>query len=68
MAILKGALEAKKFQEGKPLSAKEAIKAQCYLCNGEDEGSGEDCQGKSCPLYPFFKKWLFKGRRKALGS
>lgn len=45
---VKGALEYKKFKEGKPLTRKQAILAQCYECNGFD---GEDCLGPSCPLY-----------------
>ncbi len=35
------------------MSYKEAILAQCYVCNGQED-SAEDCQaGESCPLYPF---------------
>ena len=66
MGQLKGSRETKKFREGQSLTPKQAIKAQCYICNGEEEGSNEDCQGKGCPLYPFFKKWLFTTQRKAL--
>ena len=67
MGILKGQKEVEKFMKGEKLSAKGAIKAHCYLCNGEDEGSNEDCQGKSCPLYPFFKKWIKIKRRSGEG-
>ena len=63
MGQIKGQLEYNKFKEGKPLTAKQAIKAQCYICNGEEEGSFMDCQGKNCPLYPFFRKWLLRGRK-----
>ncbi|MEI6831308.1 MAG: hypothetical protein WCK61_01225 [Candidatus Omnitrophota bacterium] len=52
MGKIKGQLEYEKFKESKPLTRKEAILAQCYVCNGEDEG-GEDCLGLSCPLYRF---------------
>jgi len=39
----------------------EAVKAQCYVCNGEEEGT-EDCDGKkSCPLY-YVGPW---GKKKA---
>jgi hypothetical protein len=54
MGKIKGQLEYKKFEEGKSLTRKEAVLAQCYICNGLDEG-GEDCLGgKNCPLYAFF--------------
>lgn len=48
MGIIKGASEYKKFQDGKPLTRKQALLAQCYVCNGFE---GEDCLGVSCPLY-----------------
>lgn len=63
MGKLKGQSEYKKFLEGKPLSPKKSIIAQCFVCNGEEEGSGEDCKGLSCPLYPYARKWLFRGRK-----
>jgi len=53
MGKIKGQLEYEKFKESKPLTRKEAILAQCYVCNGEDEG-GQDCHGISCPLYRFY--------------
>ena len=52
MGKIKGQLQYEKFKEGKPLSRKEAILAQCYVCNGEEEGV-EDCRGLSCPLYQY---------------
>jgi len=57
--LLKGQVEYKKFKEGKPLTRKQAMLAQCYMCNGEEEG-GVDCQGMSCPLYQYFP---YKGRK-----
>ena len=63
MGKLKGQGEYEKFKEGMPLTYKQAIKAQCYVCNGEEEGSFVDCQGRSCPLYPFFRKWLYRRRK-----
>ncbi len=42
-----------KFLKGERLTYKQAIKAQCYVCNGMGEGGGKDCKGKSCPLYQF---------------
>ena len=58
--LLKGQKEYKKFQEGKGLTRKQVILAQCYACNGEEEG-GFDCQSKaSCPLYQYFP---YKGKK-----
>jgi hypothetical protein len=45
---IKGAIELKRFKEGKLLTRKQAILAQCYECNGYE---AEDCLGVSCPLY-----------------
>jgi hypothetical protein len=45
---IKGTLEYQKFKEGKPLTRKGAILAQCFSCNGFES---EDCLGTSCPLY-----------------
>jgi len=60
MGKIKGQSEYKKFEEGKPLTRKEAILAQCYICNGLDEG-GIDCRcGERCPLYAYFP---FKGKK-----
>lgn len=59
MGKIKGQLEYEKFKESKPLTRKEAILAQCYVCNGLDEG-GEDCKGISCPLYAYFP---YKGKK-----
>lgn len=72
MAGKKGLREYRKFKEGESLTRGEAILAQCYVCNGADE-SGEDCKGKSCPLYQFIpyregriKKVLSEGYRQKL--
>ena len=48
------------FLDGKPLTRKQAVLAQCYVCNGEEEG-GEDCLGESCPLYQYFP---YRGKKK----
>ncbi|MBU1809085.1 MAG: hypothetical protein KJ661_05960 [Candidatus Omnitrophica bacterium] len=59
--ILKGLHQYKLFQEGKPLTRKGAILAQCYVCNGAEEG-GEDCLGgEACPLYQFFQ---YRGKKR----
>ena len=65
MGKLKGQLEYQKFLDNKDLSPKKAIIAHCFVCNGEKEGSGEDCRGSSCVLYPYFKKWVYKDRKRA---
>jgi hypothetical protein len=52
MAGIKGAREYEKFKRGESLTRKQAMKAQCYECNGFDE-SGVDCLGVSCPLYQY---------------
>jgi hypothetical protein len=48
MSQIKGASEHKKFTEGKPLTRKQAIWANCYECNGY---TGEKCISTHCPLY-----------------
>lgn len=47
---MRGKREYDRFKSGESLTHKQAILAQCYVCNGLDEG-GEDCKGVSCPLY-----------------
>ena len=64
MAGLKGKREFEKFERGEKLTWKQAVRAQCYICNGEQEGA-EDCKGTSCPLYQFFP---YKGVKRALGK
>lgn len=49
---MRGRREYERFKKGEGLTHKQAILAQCYVCNGMDEG-GEDCKGISCPLYQF---------------
>ena len=53
--------EYTKWQEGKPLTRKQAMLAQCFVCNGESE-SACDCLGsKSCPMYQYSP---YKGKKK----
>ena len=52
MAGLKGKREFEKFERGEKLTWKQSVRAQCYACNGFQEGM-EDCKGDSCPLYVF---------------
>lgn len=49
---MRGKTEFERFKKGERLTHKQAILAQCYVCNGLDEG-GEDCKGASCPLHQF---------------
>jgi len=49
---MKGQNQYEKFKRGEPLTFKQAILAQCFVCSGGREG-GEDCLGVSCPLYQF---------------
>ena len=59
MACKKGKKEYGMFLEGKHLTRRQAVLAQCYVCNGEEEG-GVDCLGISCPLYEYFP---YKGKK-----
>jgi len=52
MGRVKGQSDYKKFKEGKLLTRKHAIFAQCYMCNGY-KNIVVYCQDKSCPLYPY---------------
>ena len=49
---MKGQMQYELFKNGKSLTPKQAILAQCYVCNSENEG-GEDCLGFDCPLYQY---------------
>jgi len=64
--MFKGKMEYKKFKNRHALTYKEAVLAQCYACNGFEEG-GVDCLGKSCPLYQFmpYRTGLKKTKRTA---
>ena len=37
--------------DGKRLTQREAIYAQCFICQGYYVDGKEDCQNKTCPLY-----------------
>lgn len=51
--MMKGKKEFEKWKTGKPLTRRETMEAQCYECNGQNEG-GVDCQGEeSCPMYQY---------------
>jgi hypothetical protein len=62
---MKGFNQYEKFKKGLSLTPKQAILAQCYVCNGENEG-GQDCLGMDCPLYQYMP--YRKGRVKKVLS
>ena len=62
---MRGRKEYLRFKSGEPLTFRQAILAQCYACNGAEEG-GEDCKGVSCPLYPFMPYNLERRETRAL--
>ena len=49
---MRGFNQYEKFKKGQSLTPKQAILAQCYVCNGESEGGG-DCLAVTCPLYQY---------------
>lgn len=57
----RGGKEYNKFLRGEKLTRKEAILAQCYICNGAKDG-GMDCKGSDCPLYGYMP---YKKKRRA---
>lgn len=52
MRKIVGREEFERFQKGKKLKPLDAILAQCYVCNGKEEG-GRDCYCMRCPLYQY---------------
>lgn len=60
--MIKGQRDYERFKKGERLTHRQVILAQCYVCNGMDEG-GEDCKGVSCPLYQFMPYRAGKERR-----
>ena len=59
---MKGFKDYERFKKGETLTHRQAILAQCYVCNGLNEG-GEDCKGASCPLYRFMPYRTDKKKR-----
>ena len=41
-----------RYLEGERLTIGEAVKAMCHVCHGRDLGT-LDCEGRTCPLYPW---------------
>jgi hypothetical protein len=51
MGLIKGQLEYRKWKKNQRLTRKEAMLAQCYDCNGQEQ---VDCKAeKSCPMYQY---------------
>ena len=48
-----GKRELLKHLDGKKLTLRQAVAAQCYSCTGYYADGKEDCGLLSCPLYPF---------------
>ncbi len=57
-----------KFKNGKSLTRKEAMEAQCYECNGYDIESSHDCLGVNCPLYQWTPWGESRGLRPVIRS
>ena len=49
---IKGAKQYKDFKKGIDLKPADAIWAQCYVCNGQED-SNVDCGALDCTLYRF---------------
>lgn len=49
---IKGQKEYERFKNGESLTRKQAMLANCYMCNGLEDSS-TDCLGKSCPIYKY---------------
>ena len=63
--MIKGQREYERFMRSERLTHRQSILAQCFVCNGMNEG-GDDCKGASCPLYQFMP--YRKGRVKKVLS
>lgn len=51
MGVIKGQTEHRKWKNGKRLTRRQAILANCFICNGMED-SREDCMAEaSCPIY-----------------
>ena len=50
-ARCRGENELLSMCDGKRLTQREAIYAQCFICQGYYVDGKEDCQNKTCPLY-----------------
>ena len=62
-----GSAEVTKFQAGKRLTQRQAIRAKCCECNGgyQDTEARADCCVESCPLHPMMP-YVVVAQRKAV--
>ena len=65
MGAIKGEKEYKKFLKGDKLTRMQAMRAHCFMCNGEGEGRA-DCMGTMCPVYQYFPYKGLKSAEEAL--
>lgn len=52
-----------KFLKGERLSPSQAMKAQCFCCNGYYIDGLEDCEDHTCPIYPYMPYKNKKGKK-----
>jgi len=63
MGLLIGQVQYAKWKKKKKLTRGEAIRALCFMCNGEHKDDPVDCLGeKSCPMYQYFPSQYKTGR------
>jgi hypothetical protein len=48
-----GRAELIRYLEGEELSRREAVKARCYFCYITEMGEAEECEQRTCPLFPY---------------
>jgi len=74
----RGKKELLKHLDGQTISARQAIIAKCYECNGYYADGKADCKMPDCPLYPYMiyreggmrkgRQRLTEDQRKAAGE
>ena len=52
MGGIKGKREFEMFKNSEHLTRKQAMKAKCFECNGEEK-SRADCEVTTCPMYEY---------------
>ncbi len=53
MGKIIGQKEYEKFRSGQTLSYREAVLAQCFVCNGQESSAADWQDNGACPLYQF---------------
>jgi len=61
--LKKGKNEFLAYLRGEDVHRAGAMLAQCYFCMYGYDGGPEDCQGISCPMYPYFPYRTEKSRK-----